>query len=109
MGALKYSIREMPDGKWSWKWDPETRNRGRGDDVWPAKRLWGCVESVDCPSLVLRGSRSDIFAEETMAKMGRVMSDCTTATIKDAGHLVQGDNPADFIVAAQGLLSRTNG
>ena len=41
--------------------------------------------------------------------MGRVMSDCTTETIKDAGHLVQGDNPVDFIAAAQGLLSRTNG
>ena len=109
LGALKYSIREMPDGKWAWKWDPETRNRGRGDPQWPTERLWQCVEAVDCPSLVLRGSHSDIFAEETLAKMGRVMADCTTETIKDAGHLVQGDNPADFIVAAQSFLSRTNG
>ena len=111
LGALKYSIREMPDGKWAWKWDPETRNRGRAgsDPVWPTERLWECVKAVDCPSLVLRGSRSDIFAEETLAKMGQVMTDCTTETIKDAGHLVQGDNPADFIVAAQGLLSRANG
>ena len=109
LGSLKYSIREMSDGKWAWKWDPETRNRGRGDPVWPTARLWECVKAVDCPSLVLRGSRSDIFAEETMAKMGQVMGDCTTTTIKDAGHLVQGDNAADFIVAAQELLSRTNG
>ena len=111
LGALKYSIREMPDGKWAWKWDPATRNRGRagGDPVWTPERLWECVEAVDCPSLVLRGSRSDIFAEETLAKMGQVMTDCTTETIKDAGHLVQGDNPVDFITAAQGILSRTNG
>ena len=109
LGALKYSIREMPDGKWAWKWDPETRNRGRGDPAWPTERLWECVEAVDCPSLVVRGSRSDVFAEETLAAMGQVMSDCTTETIKDAGHLVQGDNPVDFIAAAQGLLSRTNG
>ena len=109
LGALKYSIREMPDGKWAWKWDPETRNRGRVDPAWPAERLWECVEAVDCPSLVVRGSRSDVFAEETLAAMGQVMSDCTTQTIKDAGHLVQGDNPVDFIAAAQGLLSRTNG
>lgn len=108
LGALKYSIREMNDGKWAWKWDPETRNRGRSDSVWPSERLWECVEAVDCPSLVLRGSRSDVFAEETMAKMGQVMTDCTTVTIKDAGHLVQGDNPVDFIAAAQGLLFRTN-
>ena len=111
LGALKYSIRQMPDGKWAWKWDPATRNRTRsGDDPkWSTEKLWECVQAVDCPSLVLRGSRSDIFAEETLAKMGRVMTDCTTETIKDAGHLVQGDNPVDFIAAAQGLLSRTNG
>ncbi len=111
LGALKYSIRQMPDGKWAWKWDPKTRNRTRsGDDPkWNTAKLWECVEAVDCPSLVVRGSRSDIFAEETLAKMGQVMTDCTTETIKDAGHLVQGDNPVDFIAAARGILSRTNG
>ena len=109
LGALKYSIRQMPDGKWAWKWDPETRNRGRGDTTWPAERLWKCVKAVDCPALVVRGSRSDIFAEETMAKMAEVMVDCTTETIANAGHLVQGDNPVDFLTAAQGLLTKANG
>ena len=110
LGALKYSIREMPDGKWSWKWDPETKNRTRtgADPNWTTEKLWECVESVDCPSLVVRGSRSDIFAEETLVKMGEVMTDCTTTTIKDAGHLVQGDNPVDFIAAAHELLTQTN-
>ena len=110
LGALKYSIREMPDGKWSWKWDPETKNRTRSgaDPNWTTERLWECVEAVDCPSLGVRGSRSDIFAEETLVKMGAVMTDCTTTTIKDAGHLVQGDNPVDFIAAAHELLTRTN-
>ena len=111
LGALKYSIRQMPDGKWAWKWDPATRNRTRsGDDpTWNTEKLWECVKAVDCPSLVVRGSRSDIFAEETLAKMGQVMTDCTTETIDNAGHLVQGDNPVDFIAAARGILSRTNG
>ena len=110
LGALKYSIREMPDGKWSWKWDPETKKRTRtgADPNWTIEKLWGCVESVDCPSLVVRGSRSDIFAEETLVKMGEVMINCTTTTIKDAGHLVQGDNPVDFIAAARELLTQTN-
>ena len=111
LGALKYSIRQTSDGKWSWKWDPATKNRGRsgGDPNWPTEKLWECVQAIDCPSLVLRGDRSDIFAEETMVKMGEVMFDCTTETISNAGHLVQGDNPVDFIAAARGLLSRVNG
>ena len=85
------------------------RTRSGADPNWTTDKLWECGEAVDCPSLVVRGSRSDIFAEETLAKMGQVMTDCTTETIKDAGHLVQGDNPVDFIAAAQGILSRTNG
>ena len=111
LGALKYSIRQTSDGKWSWKWDPATKNRSRmgSDPKWPVEKLWECVQAVDCPSLVLRGDRSDIFAEETLAKMGEVMVDCTTETISNAGHLVQGDNPVDFITAARGLLSKVNG
>ena len=109
LGALKYSIRQTSDGKWSWKWDPATKSRGRtADPKWPVEKLWECVQAVDCPSLVLRGDRSDIFSEETLAKMGKVMVDCTTETISNAGHLVQGDNPVDFITAARGILSRVN-
>ena len=58
--------------------------------------------------VVVRGDRSDIFAEETLAKMGEVMLECTTETISNAGHLVQGDNPVDFITAARTLLSKVN-
>ena len=110
LGALKYSIRQTPDGKWSWKWDPETRNRTRsgGDPNWTTEKLWECVEAVDCPSLVVRGSRSDIFAEETLAKMGQVMTDCTTVTISNAGHLVQGDNPAEFLIEVGKFLGRVH-
>ncbi len=54
------------------------------------------------------GSESDIFAEATMQRMQEVIPDCTTVTVSKAGHLVAGDNPAEFLVAVQGLLSRVN-
>ncbi|PKB78515.1 MAG: hypothetical protein BZY88_18045 [SAR202 cluster bacterium Io17-Chloro-G9] len=106
MGSLKYAIRERPDGKWSWKYDKVLRSSGRRPGSWTSEQLWECVRVIDCPTLVVRGSNSDLFAEETMARMQQEIPDCTTVTIARAAHLVQGDNPVDFVAAVQGLLQR---
>ena len=98
LGALKYSIRQRSDGKWTWKYDKIMRTPGARPPGWTSEQLWDCVGKIDCPTLVLRGDRSDIFADETMQRMEQVIPDCTTVTISNAGHLVQGDNPAEFLV-----------
>ena len=109
MGSLKYSIRQRAeDGKWTWKYDKAIRAPGFRAPAWTPEQLWDGWRRIDCPALVVRGARSDIFAESTMARMaaehGR--GDCATVTIANAGHLVQGDNPPDFLAAVRGLLGR---
>ncbi len=99
LGALKYSIRQRPDGKWSWKYDKLLRTPGRQGPVWSPEQLWESVAKITCPTLVVRGGNSDIFADETMQKMQRVIPNCDTVTVPDAGHLVAGDNPVDFLAA----------
>ena len=106
LGALKYSIRQRSDGKWTWKYDKLMRAPGRRDATRTPEQLWECVDRIDCPTLVVRGSRSDLFLEETMVRMQQAIPDCVTVTIPRAGHLVQGDNPVDFVVAVQGLLQQ---
>ena len=106
MGALKYSIRQRQDGKWTWKYDKAMRVSGFRAPTWTPEQLWDGWRKIDCPALVVRGARSDIFADETMVRMAEEHPDCTTVTVENAGHLVQGDNPPDFLAAVQGLLSR---
>ena len=106
LGALKYSIRQRSDGKWTWKYDKLMRASGRRDPTWTSEQLWECVGRIDCPTLVVRGGRSDLFLEETMNRMQQAIPDCVTVTIPRAGHLVQGDNPADFVSAVRDLLGR---
>ena len=106
MGALKYSIRQRQDGKWTWKYDKAMRVSGFRAPTWTPEQLWDGWRKIDCPALVVRGVRSDIFADETMVRMAEEHPDCTTVTVENAGHLVQGDNPPDFLAAVQGLLSR---
>ena len=105
LGALKYSIRQGADGKWTWKYDRVIRQGGRRDNFEP-EQLWECWRRIDCPTLVTRGDRSDIFADETLQRMGREIADCTTVTVSNAGHLVQGDNPPEFLAAARAHLAR---
>ena len=105
-GALKYSIRQRNDGKWTWKYDKVIRTQGFRAPAWTSDQLWEGWRRIDCPALVVRGARSDIFADETMQRMASEHHDCTTVTVANAGHLVQGDNPPDFLAAVRGLLGR---
>ncbi|MSQ06084.1 MAG: alpha/beta hydrolase [Dehalococcoidia bacterium] len=106
LGALKYSIRQRPDGKWSWKYDKLLRTPGQRTPQWTPEQLWEAVSRIDCPTLVMRGGDSDIFADATMRKMEQVIPQCTTVTVPKAGHLVAGDNPVDFLKAVRGLYQR---
>lgn len=106
LGALKYSIRQRDDGKWTWKYDKVIRVRGFRPPAWTSEQLWEGWRRIDCPALVVRGARSDIFADETMQRMASEHHDCTAVTVANAGHLVQGDNPPDFLAAVKGLLGR---
>ncbi len=106
LGALKYSIRRRPDGKWTWKYDKRLRTPGGQELGWTPDRLWECVGGIACPTTVLRGSRSDVFLPETLERMQQTIPDCVTVTIHGAGHLVQGDNPAAVVAEVQDLLRR---
>lgn len=106
LGALKYSIRQREDGKWTWKYDKLLRTPGRQSPQWTPEQLWDAVAKIACPTLVIRGGDSDIFADATMQKMREVIPNCSTVTVPRAGHLVAGDNPADFLVAVREHYAR---
>ena len=106
LGALKYSIRERPDGKWSWKYDKALRAPGFRPDTWDKDRLWDCIRSISRPTLLVRGGRSDFFTPEVMDRMLQLIPGSTASVVPDAGHLVAGDNPAGFLVALRTLLDR---
>ena len=106
LGALKYSIRQRADGKWSWKYDKLLRTPGRQDPQWSSEQLWEAVARITCPTLVVRGGNSDIFADETMQQMSQVIPSCDTVTVPDAGHLVAGDNPVDFLSALRDFYGK---
>ena len=106
LGALKYSIRQRPDGKWTWKYDNLLRTPGFRPESWPEEKLWECLGRIRCPTIIIRGGESDIFAPEVLERMLQVIPQSAGEVVPGAGHLVAGDNPADFLKALRTLLDR---
>ena len=106
LGSLKYSIRQLPNGKWTWKHDKLFRTPGFQVDSWPEKKMWDCLGRLRCPTLIIRGEETDILTSEVMERMLTVIPRSDSALVPRAGHLVPGDNPADFLVAMRAWLAR---
>ena len=104
--SLLNNLRQTPQGKWVWKWDP--RPRARVDHEARKRRhqlLWERIERIDCPALVMRGERSDMFHDTDAEKLTEHLKRGRWVTVANAGHTVQGDNPRGFVEALRPFLA----
>ena len=103
--SLLHNLRRMPDGRFMWKYDQ--RHRGKIDPGASARRrelLWSAADTVECPTLVVRGAQSDVFHDEDAERLAARLRQGRWVRIEGAGHTVQGDNPADLLVALRAFL-----
>ena len=99
---LRHNLKQLPSGRWTWKYDPALRHparvgAGMGD-------LWQQIEAIRCPVLIVRGGESDILAPEVAARFGSIVG-AEVRTVPGAGHSVMGDNPAGFLAAVEPFLA----
>jgi len=99
---LRHNLRQLPNGRWTWKYDPALRDpaRAAGD----LGDLWERVRAIRCPVLVVRGGESDILAPEVAARLGALVH-AEVRTVPGAGHSVMGDNPSGFVAAVEPFLA----
>jgi pimeloyl-ACP methyl ester carboxylesterase len=97
-GSILHNLKELPNGKWTWKYDKILRSSRRSmpPDPGTAERLWKYAESLQCPTLVVRGAETDVVTAETAEAMQQRIPNSRLATVEGAGHLVMGDNPSGF-------------
>jgi pimeloyl-ACP methyl ester carboxylesterase len=69
--------------------------------------MWAALARVACPILVVRGSRSDMFAAENAAKVKDTNATITLVEV-DAGHDVAGDAPEALIAEVTKFLGETS-
>jgi pimeloyl-ACP methyl ester carboxylesterase len=104
--SLLHNLRRMPDGRWMWKYDQ--RHRGKVDPDAQTRRrdlLWSAVDTIECPTLVVRGAESDVFHDEDAERLAGRLRQGRWVRVERAGHTVQGDNPAGLLVPLRAFLS----
>lgn len=70
--------------------------------------LWAVLARVSCPTLVIRGARSDLFATETAPKMLAANARFELTEL-DTGHNVAGDDPQGLVGKVKAFLSSQGG
>jgi pimeloyl-ACP methyl ester carboxylesterase len=100
---LRENVMRCEDGSLTWRYDAALRRGGRinrpeADDQWPL------LGSITAPTLLLRGSRSDVLTADDAARMVAAIPDARLVEIADAGHSIAVDQPARFLGAIASFL-----
>jgi len=104
--SLRHNLRQTPKGQWMWKYDQ--RHRGKVEPGAYERRrdlLWDAVAKVPCPTLVVRGAQSDVFHDEDAERLAAALARGRWVRVENAGHTVQGDNPAGLLTELRAFLS----
>jgi esterase len=103
--SLLNNLRQLPSGKWTWKYDPNRFQRSpNGTPLPTVEDRWRDVQRVECPTLVVRGGTSDMFLDEDAAKLATALHNGRWLTIENASHTVQGDQPLALANAIRAFL-----
>ncbi len=96
---VRASLTVNDDGAYVWDFDPIFRDpTSRPPDPDPGQRrlsdLWDCADRVQCPTMIVRGSETDMLTPEAIQRLHRRVSGSRVSLIEDAGHSVPTDQPA---------------
>ncbi|MGH7838518.1 MAG: alpha/beta fold hydrolase, partial [Candidatus Binataceae bacterium] len=100
--SLMHNLRKLPNGKWTWKHDPNRMSMSpdfASERLERAQQIQRDLYRISCPTLILRGERSDVFTDANAAKFAASLPHGRWVKVADAGHTIQGDNPRGLLDA----------
>ena len=103
--GLEKNLRLKEDGRWYWHWDPEmmgSLSKNRPD----REMLVSAAQSLKIPTLLVRGALSDVLSEEGVRDFCSIVQHAEFVEVKNAAHMVAGDNNNIFASAVSDFLSR---
>jgi pimeloyl-ACP methyl ester carboxylesterase len=112
LSGLAKNLRQQPDGRWVWHWDPRflTGRFGSADETRASLldpgRLEAAVDNLKIPTLLVRGRSSDLLSEEGAQDFLRRAPHAEFADVAGAGHMVVGDRNEIFNRAILDFVDR---
>jgi esterase len=94
---LAFAFREE-NGGLVWRSDPAALARIMSGRM-PTEDRWDALAAIACPTLLVRGTRSNVLSEDTARRMAQSLADGRFMEL-DAGHNVPLDRPRELADAA---------
>ena len=108
-GGLLRNLRQRPDGRWYWHWDPAFLNQrvsvDRSAQSHEHMRLAGAARNVRVPTLLVHGARSDVVSVESIDELRNLIPHAQVVDVPGAGHMVAGDRNDLFNEAITGFIA----
>jgi non-heme chloroperoxidase len=105
--GLAKNVRRGADGRYRWHWDPKfLRPSSPQGSPLRADRLEAAARALKVPTLLVRGKQSDVIGEEEVRQFLAIAPHAEYVDVRDAGHMIAGDNNDLFTDAVLGFLDR---
>ena len=94
-----HNSKQLDDGTWTWRYDSFRKFGG-------FEALWDDVPSITMPTTLVRGANSFFVNDEDAEEFAKgAPGFVRTHVVPDAGHSVQGDQPAALVDVLRGMLA----
>ena len=105
--GLYRNLRMGPDGRYYWRWDPGFhRSYAAMAPEAILKRCESAARKVTIPTLLVRGSLSEVVDEEGIRHFLSVIPSAQFVDVRGASHMVAGDKNDAFNAAVIGFLAQ---
>lgn len=114
LDGLRKNLR-LRNGRWHWHWDPAMMGLDRPEDEDHDSAMSAAIYArsrsaalaLRHPVLLVRGAQSDVVSDEGVAEMRELIPHATVVDVRDAGHMVAGDDNDIFTVNLLAYLDET--
>ncbi|MDB5483577.1 MAG: alpha/beta hydrolase fold [Caulobacteraceae bacterium] len=105
LSGLGKNLRQGPDGRYRWHWDPKfVSGVGRERSLSHAEDLEARCREIDIPVHLIRGRMSELVSLEGAQAFVASLKDGSFTDVADAGHMVAGDRNDVFLQAVLDFL-----
>ena len=91
--SLYWNASQLPDGAWTWKYDPALRRGPLGPPNF--EDIWSALQAFSGPILFVRAGEHSHLTDEAADRL-RTLPNTRIVVVPDAAHNVMSDNPLVF-------------
>lgn len=104
--GLKRNLRQQPNGRWTWHWDPRLVREVLSDIELVRDGLDDAAAGITVPTLLIRGLLSDIVDDQGVAHLRGLIPHVEVVDIADAAHTAATDDNDAFVSAVLAFADR---